>query len=608
MRVLQHYREKLARENRTAALFAQCPCLAFRSTRGECPDCHAPLQVLKTRAKTVQTLPLGGFIAQETLLHCDHCSNPAIYPAEELHRLVPAGSTFGYDVLCFVGQALFLRHRCAPEIIQELHARHVRLSASQVAYLGKRFVVHLALAHRASAPRLKQAKRAQGGYILHLDGTGEGGGPLLMSSLDSLSEIVLGNVKVPSEKTSEIIAFLKEIKRRYGVPLAVVHDMGPGILAAVKAVFPGVPDFICHFHFLRDLGKDLLQTDEETLRKRLRHHGITEKLQAQARRLKAAIDEQPDAVEIFCQSVQAETLTVAQLERFPLLSAYSLVQWVLAGKHHGDGYGFPFDRPQFEFARRLCSVARRLETLKHLHLRGCWEDNIPLFRLACEIEKVAADALLQRTIAAMEVKIAVFDQLRDALRIAPVGATTGLNSGSEPVALGPIQKAVEQFRRRIVARADYASASHWQAMIAQIDKYGSKLFADPITVQTTHGPLRVQPQRTNNLMGRFFRDLRRGERRRTGHNSLRESLQSMIADTPLVKNLENPNYMRILLNGQPSLEARFAQLDIDLVRQEMKTAQHCPDRVPRKILELIDRPAFPDTLCGLFRKPLAKAR
>jgi hypothetical protein len=84
---------------------------------------------------------------------------------------------------------------------------------------------------------------------------------MLMSSLDSLSEIVLGNVKVPSEKTEQIVPFLEEIKRRFGVPLAVVHDMGRGILAAVQRVFPGVPDFVCHFHFLRDVGKDLLEAD-----------------------------------------------------------------------------------------------------------------------------------------------------------------------------------------------------------------------------------------------------------------------------------------------------------------------------------------------------------
>jgi hypothetical protein len=74
------------------------------------------------------------------------------------------------------------------------------LSASQVDYLGKKFVVYLALAHRQGAPRLRKAMRQQGGYVLHLDGTCDGGGPMLMSSLDSLSQIVLGNVKVPSER------------------------------------------------------------------------------------------------------------------------------------------------------------------------------------------------------------------------------------------------------------------------------------------------------------------------------------------------------------------------------------------------------------------------
>jgi hypothetical protein len=250
----------------------------FRPAQTDCPDCRAPLQVYKTQCRTVQTLPLGCFSAHETLLHCERCPNDTLYGAESLSQLVPAGCTFGYDVLVFVGRALFLRQRRAEEIIAELQAHQVRLSPSEVGYLGKKFVVYLALAHRQSAPRLQQAMRAQGGYILHLDGTGEGGGPMLMSSLDSLSEIVLGNVKVPSEKTEQIVPFLEEIKRRFGVPVAAVHDMGHGILAAVRRVFPGVPDFVCHFHFLRDAGKDLLEADYDTVRQRLRQHGLTEKL------------------------------------------------------------------------------------------------------------------------------------------------------------------------------------------------------------------------------------------------------------------------------------------------------------------------------------------
>ena len=339
MTTLQGFLEKLATESSTAALFVERPLLFFRPMQTQCPDCQAPLQVEKTQTKTVHTLHLGCFTAHQTLLKCADCQNPAIYEAQELSRLVPTGCNFGYDVMVFAGKALFLRHRQAREIVEELAGRNVRLSASEVDYLGKKFVVYLALAHRQCAPRLRRAMRNQGGYVLHLDGTCEGGGPMLMSSLDSISEIVLGNVKVPSEKTEQIIPFLQELKARYGVPVAVVHDMGTGILAAVKEVFDGIPDFICHFHFLRDLGKDLLASDYDDLRRRLRKYGLTEKLLQHARRLKTVLDEQPERVGRFCQSVQVGSLPTEELELFPLFCAYSLIQWTLAGKNQGEGYG-----------------------------------------------------------------------------------------------------------------------------------------------------------------------------------------------------------------------------------------------------------------------------
>ena len=117
------------------------------------------------------------------------------------------------------------------------------------------------------------------------------------------------------------------------------------------------------------------------------------------------------------------------------------------------------------------------------------------------------------------------------------------------------------------------SSAHWKALVEQLDKYQDKLFADPITVPTAHGTLLIQPQRTNNLMERFFRDWRRGARRRTGHNSIGRFLQTMIADTPLVRNLQNPRYLQILLHGQATLEDRFAQIDIQTVRKELQAAQ-----------------------------------
>lgn len=590
------------RESCPAALFTQPPTVRFRPAQTDCPDCQAPLQVYKTQRRTVQSLALGRFTAHETLLHCGHCPNDTLYAAESLSQLVPSGCTYGYEVVVLVGQALFLHHRPTAQIIEQLRARQVRLSSSEVGYLGKKFVVYLALAHRQSAPRLRQAMRAQGGYVLHLDGTTEGGGPMLMSSLDSLSQIVLGNVKVPSEKTEQIVPFLEEIKRRFGVPVAAVHDMGRGIVAAVQKVFPGVPDFVCHFHFLRDVGKDLFQADYDAIRQRLRQHGLTEKLLYHARRFRADIDTQPGLVETFCREVQGPGLPSQSLEVFPLLCAYALVQWTLGGKTEGDGYGFPFDRPHVQFAKRLRVLGQLLEHIKDVHLRGQWRDNKPLFKLACELRSLCADAGLPKRLAAIDLKIQVFDQLRAAMRIAEVGAGAGLNSGSRSLPMGSIQKAVEHFRQQITSRADYSSTPHWQALIAQIDKYQDKLFADPITVATPSGTRRIQPQRTNNVMERLFRDFRRGARHRSGHNSISRLLQSMIADTPLVRNLENPRYLEILLNGQPTLEARFAQVEAETVRKELQGAQGPLERVPPPIRQLVALPAFPEAISRLFRK------
>ncbi len=76
----------------------------------------------------------------------------------------------------------------------------------------------------------------------------------------------------------------------------------------------------------------------------------------------------------------------------------------------------------------------------------------------------------------------------------------------------------------------------------------------------------------------------------------------MIADTPLVRNLENPHYMKVLLNGHATLEECFSHIDIETVRKEMDAAKTSPERVPRQIQQLIAVPVFLDTLGGFFRK------
>ncbi len=73
-----------------------------------------------------------------------------------------------------------------------------------------------------------------------------------------LAILYIANVKVPSASNEHIVPFLKEIKEQYGIPLTISCDIGREFLSAISEVLPDEPRYICHFHFLRDIGKDLL--------------------------------------------------------------------------------------------------------------------------------------------------------------------------------------------------------------------------------------------------------------------------------------------------------------------------------------------------------------
>lgn len=564
-----------------------------------CSHCGGELKVQKTRPRKVSTLHIGGIEAREVFTHCKQCGHAN--RSDELSSLVAPGANFGYDVLVYAAKALFLRHRNETEVVAELAQRNVKISSREVSLLGMKFITYLAIAHQRCAPRITEDMRTRGGYICHLDATCEGRDPLLMSSIDSLSEIVLGNVMLPAEDKNHIAPFLERIKTTYGIPLALVHDMGRGILKAVATVFPDVPDFI--FHFLRDIGKDFLGAEYDTIRKLLSKHGVSAKLRSRAKHFKAT--RYPELIKALESSIENASLPAEALEFMPLLNVYALIQWTLKGKSEGHGYGFPFDHPHLVFAKRIRCLHSKAEKLQTLQLRGEWKDNKPYFKIYWDLDKIMKDKTLWKTVAAIEEKITVFENLRDAMRIAPNPGQYGLNDEGQNGNIRTIENRVKKFRAQLVQRKDYPHNLAIQKMIKQIDKYWTKLFADPITVQTASGSVQIQPQRTNNILEQFFRSLKRSNRRRTGNASSSRMLRTMLAETPLVRNLENPDYMKILLNGKASIEEVFAEIEINTLREAFRNAQDTPEKIPSKLKPLIAMADFPEKLLNMLKKAVA---
>jgi len=211
------------------------------------------------------------------------------------------------------------------------------------------------------------------------------------------------------------------------------------------------------------------------------------------------------------------------------------------------------------------------------------------------------DQILKRSANGLDEKADVFNALRKALRIALPEGKNGLNDDGDDTDMKTIKEKVEAFREKLKSDVKFSNSDEYKKMVDQIDTYWEKLFADPIAVHSATGEQFVQPQRTNNILERFFRDLKRKCRKRTGTISLNKTLKTILSDTPLIKNLENKGYLDIILDGCDTLEQRFARVDSKLVLQELDKNKKETARLPQLLKKMIRLPEFPQKLGVLFR-------
>jgi hypothetical protein len=365
--------------------------------------------------------------------------------------------------------------------------------------------------------------------------------------------------------------------------------MGKGILKAIKEVFPGIADFICHFHFLKDIGKDLFGFEYATLRKALTTKGTRAKLRKNLKLLTKEIDADAKLAKRRDLYLQQQLKGKVSKDLPAAVAAYTWIHWILDWKRELSGYGFPFDRDHYVFYQRLKSVKKAIETLP----ARTKKDN-RISQLNSILISVLNDHNLKRTVTMLQEKVIIFDQLREAMQIALPGGKKGLNDDGKDANIKTIKEKVTNFRNAKEVKQAAQKNVGYKKMLKQIDKYWDKLFADPITVINSKGEqIIVQPQRTNNILERLFRSIKRAFRKRSGNKSFNRTLKALLSDTPLVQNLQNPEYMKVLLNGNSTLEERFAEIDVDLVRQELKKINDQPEKIPASLKKVLQTTNLP---------------
>jgi hypothetical protein len=213
---------------------------------------------LKTRFQTrsVKSIRLG-----KLTLKYERGKTPEGKPIlpPDLQALVPTATHFAYDTILSVMKMRFQLFMQREEIQQHLALTNgFHISTGSISNLSWMGLAYLEQCHFAQAKKLAERYRKKG-FFIHLDGTNEGGKYTHFVVRDGMSGNVLYGAKIVSESEISIIPVLNKVKEFFGDPEAVISDMSPAIKKAVTRVFRNVPHRLCHFHFLKDIGKDMLQ-------------------------------------------------------------------------------------------------------------------------------------------------------------------------------------------------------------------------------------------------------------------------------------------------------------------------------------------------------------
>ena len=89
-------------------------------------------------------------------------------------------------------------------------------------------------------------------------------------------------------------------------------------------------------------------------------------------------------------------------------------------------------------------------------------------------------------------------------------------------------------------------------------------------------------------------------RKKTGTASFTKTLKTILAETPLVRNLKHEQYCQIILNGCATLADRFSQIDAKLVQEQLKQANNNHERIPLEVKKMIGHSDLPERISALL--------
>jgi hypothetical protein len=552
----------------------------------QCPRCMTPLYAVKTtKPRRIVSIRSGEFWLKERVKACGVCGEPMLWRSEVPRLLVPPKRVFAYDVMVFVGEQKFLFSKTLEAIRKTLAEDHrVSISPSLLSLYAQEFCYRFECLHYAKLAKLgRWIKKEQLGYMLHVDCSCEHKSDTIFVAYDRTSEIALVSEKIPSERLPFLVPVLRKIKKYLGNPVSTMSDLALPFIKAIEKVFPGAQQRICHFHFLRDVGKDLLNPCYGELRTALNQSKISAELNALERDILSEYSV-PDP-----SSINGEEPLLRRLSRrqYAEVEPAVVLHFIRSCRKvkSTTGFGYPFDLPWVRYSETLyrqaidvhdCVAALRKRRFRSPLLDRLAETLSPFLAGGSMYEKI--DPTVRRCLI-REIQVT---ELRKVMRLcaprhgrAPLSAVYGVTSRKEII---KFNKDLRRYRQRLRDRS--SSKGHgfrkdgYQTILNHVQKYWGNLVLHPSLWRA----LQCQVvDRTNNLPESGHRNNKQSLRKATGRQRIGREFADYGPYLPVISNLKNAKYVERVLGEYKNLALEFAQLDpneVEYYRERFQEAKH----------------------------------
>jgi len=252
---------------RKAKIYKDYQKIYFQPDVAECPICGSKCKFFNwVIDKYINTLDGVLRIKSDARIcgnkECKGYQERIKYRSSIVHQYALPGSTFGLDLIAYVGFQRLRANQNFDEIYKDITEKGVYISRRSVDNLYNSFEYLMKCSLSTRLKELENQFKENKGIILSLDGLQpQLGHELLFLLRDVNTKEVLHAEMMKSTDADSMIRLLEIIKDS-GIPVVgVISDAQLSIRKAVAIVFPNVPYQLCTYHYLKDLAIPVGEAD-----------------------------------------------------------------------------------------------------------------------------------------------------------------------------------------------------------------------------------------------------------------------------------------------------------------------------------------------------------